>query len=160
MLFDPHQFLLKEIRVASLTLKPRSVRKHLSSRDVELFVALMNRWRNAVRNRNVAYTPAVRTRPREAGARSVNERVRECIAKMIDRAERVTRDAIASRTGVSSGSVSASQAWRAFRSKQRQDSLPSISRSDTVPSNIDEAIDRCDWEVVREIQKRESQSRR
>lgn len=67
----------------------------------------------------------------------------------------ITRDKVARLSGVSAGTVSGTTAWKAHANRKKQAAAPGPSPSDTLPSAVDGAIDRGDWEAVEAAQNKE-----
>jgi hypothetical protein len=85
--------------------------------------------------------------------------------------ERLTRDGIARATGIPTGSVSATPAWKALSKEKKQTGQPSARPSDVIQDHpgeiagsgamdLEQAIERQDWKAVEKLQAEEAGKRR
>lgn len=91
-------------------------------------------------------------------AGEVESSVSRCIRQWREGSEplsSITRDRIARSTGVSAGRVSNTKAWKAVAAEKRS-AATKPRRLGAAPIDVDEAIERGDWDAVQECQEREA----
>jgi len=89
--------------------------------------------------------------------RIVGDRIRE-LESADTPIEKITRDRLVADTGISAGMICKTTAWIGLRDRKRAAKKAEALRSDVVPSNVEEAIEREDWETVLRAQEREEKN--
>jgi hypothetical protein len=129
-----------------------------------LWTAMGRRIRTTRRLRrgSVAAKPKVASTVRQTRP-DAEEAVANYIRRALDagrQAHDLTRDGISTATGVSAGAVSNTDAWKRLRGIKGAGPVADDASRGTVSSNIQDAIDRGDWDEVAKHQATEERHRR